>query len=210
MPISKLFERSEHASVPSFSVRIRVDSNEALRRLQHQFDRRSFPPQRRLSSLVAPADPDGLLWEALGGFEDDVAAAFDELQCMYVGERTYLAEGVLGVEEVFPKIRQLLKDLDKAYEARYIPEGLFLRAARLVAKVEGTRDVLEDMRTMLAKELATVATQRQLTTKESWPQKVLEWAHGGRPGVCGSRVDDGCVLTLSATTRDMLQRRYYL
>lgn len=199
---------SRRLSQASFSITIKIDTLEAQRRIQNQYDR-SFPAHRTMRNLVAVVDPDGLLWGALVALETDLEGAYDELQWRYLPERAFLAEGILVVERVFAKIKSLFRELETVGRESHAHEGLALRASRLISDIEDASNEIEEMRTQLLKEFA--GPQMQLGGKR-WT-KSLAGCFGRKQDTSQAKRAEGVYpypRPRQAQCKQTMDCRYYL
>jgi hypothetical protein len=144
---------SSHQQKSSFGVSIKLNAQESACRLQARL-RESMPSLWRARVLVAPVDPDGVLFTALVGLREEVKGACRELALPTGSECTYLANGVLAAERVLAQTKALLRFLAAAGDHVLWYEGVALRADCLRGEIDTACDALEEMRAWYGKELA--------------------------------------------------------
>lgn len=201
---------TRRASPNTFHVVIRIDTLEAQRRLQNLYAR-GLPTAHTIRAMVAPVDPDELLWQAFVDLETDLQGAYDELQCGRLPERAYLAAGIMLVERVFRKIKTFLRQLGLIRREHGIQEGWVLRAGCLIADIEHAREELEEMRTRLLKELSGPLPQLALTMGgNGWAKFWNARLHGRRDMAVVKQAEGAYPYKRVPVPRQEVDHRYYL
>ena len=172
---------------PSFRIRTKLNSEEATRRLIKIRQGLELPKQQVID-LCRVVERDGKLEEQLGAMDRELDLTVDMLEGCYVGEREYLGNAVLVLEELLCKIKNLLLQVAlAAYSGQGIPDGCALRARGLADQLKKLRKVLIKVREAVREEFCShVAT---VTAGSTWLAKI--W---GPKRISKSAIGDGiCV-----------------
>lgn len=197
---------SRRSSQTSFTITIKIDSLEARRRLQNQWER-GFDTLWSLGRLVAWADGDKSFRRVLVGLNKAVQEAHGELDWGYVPERAFLADGVLAVQGLFGKLKSLCQDLETATRGGQDAEGLALRVSEHVIDVEETTNEIEEMRTQFLKELAGPQMEGG---RKTWRMALAGFFGRKRDTSQAKRAEEAHPYTGQARRQQTVNGQYYL
>jgi hypothetical protein len=142
------------SSEDTFRVRIKLDSEETVRRLRRLPKKLGFS-RKYIIYLIQKVDKDGDLRNELIFAERQIVSTVELLETAEVNEREYLAEAVLDIEAVFRRLKQLLMLLDKCLEVwGHAQPGCYLRASYLIQELRSKKMCFQKLRDAFKREFA--------------------------------------------------------
>lgn len=172
----------------TFAVRIRLNGNEAIRRLGG-IRRGLHFPRSRIIKLCRMLEKDGKLEQQLQQTNVQIHGSVQILKECNVGEREDLGTAVLVLEHLVAKTQDLLQGVQQAAQSGYgIPSGFYLRADSLVHDFERELKFLTKVRKAIQTEsgsqLAKVSHYRRGFF--AWVRRLFLWPE---PVVVQQRVE---------------------
>ncbi len=164
----------------TFHVRIKIDSNEAVRRLRSLQKKMGYF-RSYATALTRMVDLDGQLENELLLADNQILTTIELLCLADVEEREYVADGVLVVEAGFTKLRTLLRQVNKSIEQELpVPAGCYLQASALARGIYLDRAVLFRLRRAFEEEFDQSKPAPQGTFLYDLAKSLLaiaEWFH---------------------------------
>ena len=164
----------------TFRIRIKIDSKEATGRLGSPQQKLGFSRSSAIA-LTQMVDLDGTLSNELILADNQIATTIELLRLAGVGEREYLARGVMLVEAWFTKLRAFLRQVDKSIlKVQEVPSGCYLQASALARELYLQRAVLFRLRKAFEKEFSQPDAEPRATLLESLAkglETLAEWFH---------------------------------
>lgn len=172
----------------TFAVRIRLNGNEAIRRLGG-IRRGLHFPRSRIIKLCRLLEKDGKLEQQLHQTNVQIHGSVQILKECNVGEREDLGTAVLVLEHLVAKTQDLLQEVQQAAQSGYdIPSGFYLRADSLVHDFERELKFLTKVRKAIQIEpepqLAKVCHRKRGLF--AWVRRLFVWTE---PVVVRQRVE---------------------
>lgn len=164
----------------TFRIRIKIDSKEATGRLG-SLQRKIGCSRSDATALIQMVDLDGTLSNELLLADNQILTTIELLRLADVGEREYLARGIMMVEAWFTKLRVLLRQVDKSISnVQEVPSGCYLQASALARELYLQRAVLFRLRKAFEKEFDLPDAEPRATLLDSLAKRLedlAEWFH---------------------------------
>lgn len=165
---------------PSFRVRIKLNSDEAIRRFDKIRQRGLQLSKAEIIETCRVLERDGKLENALFMIDIELLTSIQALHDQKIGEREFLGEAVMEFEKLLLPIRGLLCETRLAMQARQeIPKGLHLRAHVLAVQLHERSRALFRMRQTMRNEAAQArAAHTKAEEKGVWKWMGRIWFLG--------------------------------